>query len=983
MWWILSGLLILIIWTLKLILQAALTIWVPVVVTIVIAIFMAVLFVYQRISMGRAAGALEKAIAAQGAQQALNAKPERRAEITELQKQMLGGINALKTSKLGKGKRSGAAALYSLPWYVIIGPPGAGKTTALKHSGLIFPHQDAGGGGGVRGVGGTRNCDWWFTNEAILLDTAGRFTTESDDREEWLAFLQMLRRYRAKRPINGVLVAISVADVIDANEQQVEALGKKLRARVDEVMTQLQMVVPVYVLFTKIDLISGFSEFFGDIRKQDRAHAWGSTLKLDMVKNEPGKIFDAEFDVLCAQIHARALKRLAGERSREAREKIYQFPLEFSGIKRNLSDLISATFQVNSFQGTPIFRGFYFTSGTQEGRPLDRVLGRMGQAMGIRPPEQAAAPVVESKSYFLHDVFMNVVFPDGDIAARSASEMRRQKIMRFAVSGAAAMLAVILAIPGIVSFSKNRAFLKETETVVRTAAAIDWGSNRPVSEKIAPLDPLRARLQDDLDTYHEEGPPFGMGWRMYQGDDVRPSVTRAYIDNMQRGFVLPCKQRLEDKLKRFHGDPYITERTDLKTYLMLSDIEHLDVEWATTRFTKLWADLLKLSSDMDEVSLRKRLAPHVLYYFTLLKLNRALPLAGDPALIAAARKTLMSVPVQKRYYDLFINSIIEETYGDNETKMYPPYMLGEVFNGRQAVLDKITSAQFQKTKAWKQVAGPYTEKGHFAVVRNITDSVGLLEREKWVVPLTEEETPQRIPVNIKRLADDYDQAYLAEWTDWLLDITVRSPATVKEAIDLFGVLNTAEFPYARILRLLEDHTQWRKSPSEIEKELEREAKQRTVMKIQGATGGIRVNIPDIKKLGDRVSAVPGTFKRTVEFGVPTGNTPSNEVPLAKYLSKLDTLRGEFKRLEDATPNVDPRLVSNSLDDAARDVTALLQPYDEKAKTLLSPMLLNPLRIVSVRLPGTGNGGFRPGPTGPKPNAAGKCFGPRGAIPCAK
>ncbi|MFS8070705.1 MAG: type VI secretion system membrane subunit TssM, partial [Byssovorax sp.] len=366
MWWILSGLLILIIWTLKLILQAALTIWVPVIVTIVIAIFMAVLFVYQRIAIGRAAGALEKAIAQQGAQQALNARPERRAEITELQKQVQTGINALKTSKLGKGKRSGAAALYSLPWYVIIGPPGAGKTTALKHSGLIFPHQDAGGGGGVRGVGGTRNCDWWFTNEAILLDTAGRYTTESDDREEWIAFLQMLRRYRTKRPINGVLVAISVADLIDAIEQQLEATGKKLRARIDEVMTQLQMVVPVYVLFTKVDLIAGFNEFFGDLRKSDRSQAWGTTLKLDMVKNEPGRIFDAEFDVLCGQVHARSLKRLAMERSREARERIFQFPLEFSGMKRNLSELIAATFQVNSFQGTPIFRGFYFTSGTQE-----------------------------------------------------------------------------------------------------------------------------------------------------------------------------------------------------------------------------------------------------------------------------------------------------------------------------------------------------------------------------------------------------------------------------------------------------------------------------------------------------------------------------------------------------------------------------------------------------------------------------------------
>jgi type VI secretion system protein ImpL len=960
-WWILSGLLVLIVWTLKLILQAALSIWVPIIVTIVIAIFMIVLFIYQRVSVGRAASALEKAIAAQGAQQALNARPERRAEIQELQKQVQTGINALKTSKLGKGKKGGAAALYSLPWYVIIGPPGAGKTTALKHSGLVFPHQDAGGGGGVRGVGGTRNCDWWFTNEAILLDTAGRYTTETEDRDEWIAFLQMLKRYRTRRPINGVLVAISVADLIDANEQQLEATGKKLRARIDEVMTQLQMVVPVYVLFTKCDLIAGFNEFFGSLRKTERGQAWGATLKLDMPKNEPGKIFDAEFDMLCQQVHARALKCLATERSREAREKIFQFPLEFSGIKRNLSELIASAFQVNSFQGTPIFRGFYFTSGTQEGRPLDRVLGRMGQAMGIRPPEQAAQQVVESKSYFLHDVFMKVAFPDGDIAARSASEVRRQKIMRFAVSGAAALLAVTLAIPGVISFARNRTFLKDTEDKIKAASTIDWGGNRPVSEKLVLLDPMRARLQDDLDDYHDHGPPFGMGWLMYMGDDVRPTVGRAYIDSMQRGFVIPCKQRLEDKMKRFHGDPYITERTDLKAYLMLSDVEHLDVDWATTRFTRLWADLLKLSSDLNEYDLKKRLRPHVEYYFTLLKTKRALPLPPDPALIASARKTLMGVPVQKRYYELFVTELVDETYGDNETKAYPPLTLGEVFGGRPDVLDKMTSAQFQKTKAWKQVAGPYTEKGHYAVVRNVNAAKDLLEAEQWVVPLTAEESVDHIPTNIKRLADDYDQAYLNEWTDWLTDIVVRSPATVKEAIDLYGVLAKAEFPYSRLLRLLEDHTQWKKSPGELEKELQRETNVRLNQELTARTGGLRFNANlDMKKIGDRVSAVPGTFRRTVEFGIPGPGVASTEVPLSKYLATLETLRGDFKRKEDSTPNVDPRLVSQQLDDAARESSALLQPYDDKAKALLSPLLLNPLKIVSVRMPTPTYGGFKPG-----------------------
>lgn len=62
--------------------------------------------------------------------------------------------------------------LYQLPWYVIIGAPGAGKTTALVNSGLHFPLADRFGKSALRGVGRTRNCDWWFTNDAVLLDTA-------------------------------------------------------------------------------------------------------------------------------------------------------------------------------------------------------------------------------------------------------------------------------------------------------------------------------------------------------------------------------------------------------------------------------------------------------------------------------------------------------------------------------------------------------------------------------------------------------------------------------------------------------------------------------------------------------------------------------------------------------------------------------------------------------------------------------------------
>ena len=111
-------------------------------------------------------------------------------------------------------KKSGGAqakSLYDLPWYMIIGPPGAGKTTALVNSGLKFPLSERFGKNALRGVGGTRNCDWWFTDEAILLDTAGRYTTQdsqaSVDRAAWEGFLELLRKYRKRRPMFPQLYA--------------------------------------------------------------------------------------------------------------------------------------------------------------------------------------------------------------------------------------------------------------------------------------------------------------------------------------------------------------------------------------------------------------------------------------------------------------------------------------------------------------------------------------------------------------------------------------------------------------------------------------------------------------------------------------------------------------------------------------------------------------------------------------------------------
>src|SRR5262245_15049925 len=204
--------------------------WIAILVTALAVTTVVTIIVVRRMQAAKAAREIEKSLAKQAAAFAQNARPDQAGDIEAMQGEFNKAVRALKSSRLA---RQGHNALAALPWYMIIGPPGAGKSTALKNSGLQFPYLSS-RGGGVRGVGGTRNCDWWLTNEAIILDTAGRYATEDDDQEEWFAFLDMLKRNRARRPINGVLVAVNVAELGGATEEEVGDLAKRIRDRVDE-----------------------------------------------------------------------------------------------------------------------------------------------------------------------------------------------------------------------------------------------------------------------------------------------------------------------------------------------------------------------------------------------------------------------------------------------------------------------------------------------------------------------------------------------------------------------------------------------------------------------------------------------------------------------------------------------------------------------------------------------------------------------------
>jgi type VI secretion system protein ImpL len=584
----------------------------------------------------------------------------------------------------------------------------------------------------------------------------------------------------------------------------------------------------------------------------------------------------------------------------------------------------------------------------------------MGQAMGIRPQEAMAAPVVESKSFFLHDVFMNVAFPDADVAARSQAEMRRQQFMRVAISGSALALATVVAIPSVLSYSNNRELLEGTQANAETAAKIDWKG--PVSKNLEALKPLQERLAE-LDGYTENGEPLSMGWMMYQGDSVTRPLVKVYLSTLIQGFVGPVRQKLEARLKTATGEAYVKDRHVLKTYMMLSDVEHLDVEWATVELTRAWTDVLKPTSDIGEAELKKRIRPHVRYYLTLVKAGRVAAVPADAALVQKVQKTLQSIPPRKRDYDMFVNALVDETYtkeGDEltEYKEFPPLTLNDLFQDRPEVLKVLSSQTFEKEKRWKQIDGPYTDKAYLEVGKKIKLAYELLNAERWVVPLAPDETPDAVEKRLKYLRQDYETNYAIAWNDWLADMVMKPPADVGQAIDVYKLITTADYPLLRILRAVEDHTQFKKDAGDLQKQSKLSAKLDKELERQFTqrTGGLKVDVDSNKALAQAVqSTIPGTFRKLVEFGVPQDTKagkstgPIVETSFGKYINVLDVLRGTMLDMRAKNPNVDARVMGLQIQDAVKKTDALIAPLDEKGKTLLAPLLVAPLKVSGMRV----------------------------------
>lgn len=443
---------------------------------------------------------LEQGIADQGSRSLGRQKVRDREALKELQTKWKESVDTLKKSRIGRKRQP----LYFLPWYVIIGSPACGKSTAIKNSGLHFPMGEP----KLAGTGGTRNCDWWFAEEAIILDTAGRYTFHEEhepDREEWLQFLKLLRKYRPVAPINGLIVAVAADHLMTREPEEVLQEARNIRHKVDQIVRELGIQFPIYLLITKCDLIEGFTDFFGRLPKArlDEMVGWTNP-KFEM--DDHRKIIGEAVGAIQTRVVEMRTSFLWEEERPKALRKIFLFPEELRAFEKNLEDFSDILFRETQYNESPFLRGIYLTSGIQTGTAISRMLDRLGLKL------QATELAESKRSYFLKDLFQLRLSADKNLVASTGrSRGRLQAVHNIAL---AAVAAVCVAFGVLISNSyiRNRTLLNNLQDAVEAALS---------AKDLTPSDRIAA--QSDYVTYLDKldalnrSRPFLAGFGLYMG----------------------------------------------------------------------------------------------------------------------------------------------------------------------------------------------------------------------------------------------------------------------------------------------------------------------------------------------------------------------------------------------------------------------------------------------------------------------------------
>lgn len=744
----------------------------------------------------------------------------------EVQARFKDALKTLKTSSLYRGRSERWRS--DLPWYLLIGPQGCGKTSLLDFSGVEFPLNKI-ERKLTRDTLGTQHCDWYFADHGVLIDTAGRYLSQLNvdvDGSAWNTLLDLLRKRRRNRPLNGVLVTIPVEILQGDSEQQLELLARQVRARLQDVHQKLHVDVPVYLVLSKADSLIGFDAFFDQLTREESDQVLGTSFRKEQSGTDVA-VLRTQFEALLHRLNSQVIMRMHQERDTRRRGRILDFPHQLAKIGERLCLFVDLAFTGNRYQRVSQLRGFYLTSAPHVMDKMDVSTAGIGASLGISP--DVLPTLCSGRSRFIHNVLSQVIFPEADLAGLDRRERSRihwgQRALYIGALAALGLSGVLW----VGGFSANYERLESLRNLAQA-----WTQQRTApgmrSDSLAVLKTLdisyaatKAFPKTGEVGYNERG-------GLYQGEVVNPVVKVAYERELEAQLLPRVATLLEGQIGDNMKD---RERllNSLRAYLMLNMKDRRDApwlkDWVATEWSQRYTGNTAVQNDLNA------------HFERLLKLPFVYPL--NDQLVAQARQVLRSESQATVVYRML----------REQARNVPEYRLSQ-YLGPQGSLFMGTDYV---------IPGFYTQQGYqqyFSVQgsRLVTEIL----RDNWVLG----EGSGISGMDLRRLMVELEQLYFRDyanyWGEAVGQVELPPINDFGEAAEQLAGLTSANSPILQLLAQVRENTRF---PVLTDNADEAADTASTLAEKGGKAGKLVAAVAD-KAAGALVKNLPDTAKKSLQ-----------------------------------------------------------------------------------------------------------------------
>jgi|GEM_PF-906758 len=625
--------------------------------------------------------------------------------------------------------------LYKKNWSLVIGAEQSGKTSLLKQ-GELTCIQDTEEDG--------HECNVWFGQDGVFIELPKLCLDNTEDNETISRLIHSVKKCRRKKPFDNIIITINIYPFVQGPmdySHYFETLQLHLQKALNP---HLKTSVNLYIVFTHLDRIAGFCDFFSDFSSQNTSQALGYLFDDYSGKSSLLEQNEKKYYRLIDNLHQNLINLLHKASHHLTRYLIREFPLQMESLSNVIRTSVSQLADINH---SIKIKGLFFTSAHQGGVCIDRISSVISHSYQLDVTHQFPQ-AARHQPYFIKGLIKTIARHHSHHAISPRRYQRWHRPVFYLGSAFALGWLFFIGSHYYESSQKiqraNNALISYQKLVhERTNASLEWNKLIP---ELSYLATARYTLSQ-LDT-----PWFIPFKNLARAKDW---INTQYLKKLSEQFLPYLAHEME--IRMLSERDLAAQYAALKAYLMLGHPRYLD-----ETYLKSWLHrYLKISSETDLRTALKQPFPGI---------------ALNKNIIMQVRNNLLSLPQEYLTY-----LIIKDQ--SNQT---PEILTNPIFQ----ITDKAIPAYYIRANFEKQYA------------QVIPGIIKKLQQESWVL-----NNAGFNRTSIEGLTKKIRGLYLSDYLNWWrLFIYHTQPKTFNnfdQALVYFNEINKNPSVLMNMFRLIQ------------------------------------------------------------------------------------------------------------------------------------------------------------------------------------